>query len=60
MTPTRRSARTPESPLGGRIQNFQNFRNFIRTILTKFYPEVGFDLQFGQFLSGQRIWHILG
>ena len=55
-----RDWRTPESPLGGRIQNSQNSQNFIRMILANFYPEIGSALRFGQFLSGTRIWRIIG
>ena len=52
--------RTPESPLGGRIQNSQNSQNFIRMILANFYPEIGSALRFGQFLSRTWIWRITG
>jgi len=46
-------------PLDAVSKKSKKIRIFIRTILTSFYPEIGFGLQFEQFLSGRRIWHLL-
>ena len=48
-----RRSRTPENSLRCRVQNVEKIWIFIRTILTNFYPEIGFGLQCGQFLSGR-------
>ena len=46
--------RTPENAYKYHIRKS---KIFIRTIFVIFYPEKGYGVRFGQFLSGRRIWH---